>query len=307
MRIILIGGGWSPEREISLKGCEIIKSNFEDMGYHVVLFDLIDGFDKLIKVAKESDFAFINLHGEPGEDGLVQAILERIGCPYQGSDPRGSFLALNKAVAKALFKEKGIPTPDWEFLSSVPENWNPRFKYPVFIKPNRGGSSIDIKEVSNHKDLFEGISNIISKGQEVIIEEKIEGIEVTCGILEEKPLPLILIKPKSKFFDYFSKYSKDGAEEICPAPISKELTEKVQDIAIKCHQLLGLMDYSRVDFIIKEDVPYVLEVNTLPGMTERSLFPLAAKKAGYSYKDLLKKLVELGLKKRLKDKDFRDV
>ena len=298
MRIVLIGGGWSPEREISLKGCEIIKSHLEDMGYHVVLFDLRDGFNKLIKLAKESDFAFINLHGEPGEDGLVQAVLETVGCPYQGSDPKGSFLALNKAVAKALFKENGIPTPNWKFFSSVPKNWNLDLKFPVFVKPNRGGSSIDIKEVSNNKDLLEGITDIINKGQEVIVEEKIEGIEVTCGILEERPLPLILIKPKSKYFDYFSKYSKDGAEEICPAPISEELTEKVQNIALKCHQLLGLKDYSRVDFIIKEDIPYVLEVNTLPGMTERSLFPLAAKEAGYSYKDLLKKLIELGLKKK---------
>ncbi len=243
----------------------------------------------------------MNLHGEPGEDGLIQAMLDTAGCPYQGSDTKGSFLALNKAVAKTIFKANLIPTPNWEFLPYLPDNcWRTKLNFPIFVKPNRGGSSINIKLVQTHDELFDVISEVFKEEKEVLLEERVEGIEVTCGILDDEPLPPVLIKPKSDFFDYFSKYSEGGADEICPAPLPKELIKKIKDLALKCHKVLGLKDYSRVDFILKDDIPYVLEVNTLPGMTKRSLLPLSASKAGYDYTRLLSKLIELGLRKKKK-------
>ncbi len=307
MRIILIGGGWSPEREISLKGCRAIKDTLEEMGHSVIFLDPLTDMHKILEEAKIADFAFLNLHGSPGEDGLIQAILDNLGCPYQGSDTHGSLLALNKSVSKAIFKDHNIPTPRWEFVPYMPdEDWDTCLNYPIFVKPNCGGSSINIKIVNNKKNLLNAIKDTLDMGEPPILEEEIKGEEVTCAILGDSPLPPVLIKPKANFFDYTSKYSKDGAEEICPAPISQQLTQKVQKLALKCHKILGLMDYSRVDFIINGDIPYVLEVNTLPGMTERSLLPLAARQYGYNFKELLYELINLGLRKKRKKVVYND-
>lgn len=307
MNILLIAGSWSPEREISLNGAKGIEKVLTERGHSVTFFDLSEGFDKLISLARQADAAFINLHGSPGEDGLVQAVLSRINCPYQGANPAGSFLALHKYAAKSLFKAHGLNTAKGIFLPSMPENpeqaltdIEAELAYPMFVKSNNGGSSIHLYRVTDRTQLHNALNECFAAGLEVLIEELIEGKEVTCGILDEKPLPPILIESKGEFFDFTNKYAKDGAKETCPAPIGEEATKKIQEMALKAHTVLGLSDYSRSDFILAADgTPYILEVNTLPGMTATSLVPQEAKEIGLEFGELIEKLLELAQKKKL--------
>lgn len=297
MRILLIAGGWSNERDVSLSGSRSIRAALEHLGHEVLFWDPGTQFHELPAVARQADFAFINLHGCPGEDGLIQAMLERLRCPYQGSGPSGSLLALNKAAAKELFVHHKIPTPDWEFIPFLPPDaWSCHLDFPLFIKPNNGGSSLDISQIGSQEDLFMTLTSLLASGCEVLVEESIPGREITCAVLGSEPLPPILIQPAetSGFFDYYSKYTPQAAQEICPAPISQELTATIQDLALKAHQCLGLADYSRADFIVHDDTPYLLEVNTLPGMTATSLFPQAAQAVGLSFQQLIARLIELG-------------
>jgi D-alanine-D-alanine ligase len=298
MDILLIGGGWSNERDVSLKGSEAIARALDRLGHRVCFFDPAERFADLPRVAAQSDFAFINLHGSPGEDGLIQALLDRVRCPYQGSGPRGSLLALNKAACKKLLRNADILTPDWEFLPAPPLNgWSPSFEPPLFLKPNNGGSSLDIRIVRESSDFEPCLAEIFAKNHEVLVEKLIPGREVTCGILGDEALPPILIQPadSAAFFDYRSKYTPDAAKEICPAPISGQLTETIQSLARQAHELLGLKGYSRTDFILLDETPFALEVNTLPGMTSTSLLPQAARAAGMSFEELIARLIELGL------------
>ena len=297
MRILLVAGGWSTEREISLKGAASIAGALHARGHEVTLFDLSDGFEALLREAGRHDAAFLNLHGQPGEDGLVQALLDEAGCPYQGSGPAGSFLALNKAAGKALMRRAGIPTPDYEFLPFRPaEGWKCSLAYPLFVKSNTGGSSIDLFRVNDEAELDRALDTLFSHHQEVLIETLIPGREVTCGVVgrpgEEKALPPVLIVPRREFFDFHDKYAPDGAEELCPAPLEPELTAKVQAMALAAHRCLGLSGYSRTDFRLRDDGElFVLEVNTLPGMTGASLVPKEAAAEGIAFGELLENLL----------------
>ncbi len=298
MRILLIVGGWSTEREVSLRGGRGMEKALKARGHEVTWFDLLEGFDSLSDVAARHDFAMINLHGAPGEDGLVQALLERAGCPYQGSGPAGSFLALNKSAAKQIFRRAGLNTPDWEFLPVRPAaGWEPALAYPIFVKSNTGGSSLHLSRAENRAQLDSILEEIFTAGDAALMESAISGKEVTCGVLGGEALPPILIEPVAgAYFDYESKYAKGGAREICPAPLSAELTARVQALALRAHKALGLAGYSRTDFILTPDENlFLLEVNTLPGMTETSLVPQEAAVIGLDFGALLEKLIELGL------------
>ncbi len=303
MRVLLVAGGWSTEREVSLRGAASIAETLSGRGHEVTLFDLSEGFEKLLDLAVRHDVAFLNLHGQPGEDGLVQALLERAGCPYQGAGPAGSFLALNKAAAKAMFRRAGIQTPDYEFLPSRPaEGWKSALPYPLFVKSNTGGSSIDLFRVHDEKELHAVLDTLFGSRQEVLIEPFIPGQEVTCGVIglpgEERALPPVLIVPRRAFFDYHDKYAPDGAEELCPAPLASDIVEKVQAAAVAAHRCLGLSGYSRTDFRLREDGElFALEVNTLPGMTGASLVPKEAAAAGISFGELLEKLLVYAMKR----------
>lgn len=295
MHVLLIAGGWSSEREVSLSGARNIESALTALGHEVECLDLEPNMNRLIERAKASDFAFVNLHGSPGEDGLVQTVLDAIGCPYQGTGPAGSFLALNKNAAKAVFVAAGLPTPRWQLIT---EACHPvTMPVPLFVKPNLGGSSLGMSLVRHEAELPEALAKVFAMGDEPIIEELTPGMEVTCGILGDQPLPLIMIKPKdgAAFFDYENKYDKDGAEEICPAPIDAELTAEIQRIALIAHKSLGLRGYSRSDFIVSDGKPFLLETNTLPGMTATSLLPQEAAEAGYPFNELIAELIKLGM------------
>ena len=297
MRILLIAGGWSSEREVSLSGARVIEASLLRLGHEVSFFDLSDGFDRLIAEAKKHDFSFINLHGSPGEDGLVQAMLDAANCAYQGSGSQGSFLALHKAASKQIFRERGLRTPDWVFLTETPAaDFALPFAYPAFAKANTGGSSLHLYRIADKKDLRAALKDIFDFGAEALVEPMILGREVTCGILGEEALPPILIEPLcGEFFDYESKYKKGGARELCPAPISEAATREVQSMALAAHKALGLSGYSRADFILTDqDVPWLLEINTLPGMTATSLIPQEAAAVGYDFDQLITRLIELG-------------
>jgi len=301
MRILLIGGGWSNEREISLRAIPDISEAMQGLGHEVVFLDPAIEFDQLLPKASICDFAFINLHGTPGEDGLVQALLTSVGCPYQGGKADSSMLAFNKSMSKVIFVANNIKTPGWEFLALPPKkDWQPSFPFPLIIKPNTGGSSLDVSLVFSNSELLEQIDKIFSSGNTVILEEYVQGQDITCAVLGQEALSPILILPpeESTFFDFFSKYTPAASQEICPAPVSPELKDKIEEIAIQAHMALNLADYSRTDFIINDNQPYALEVNSLPGLTTASLFPKAAKERGYSFQDLIKQLIELGLQSK---------
>lgn len=300
MKILLIAGGWSTEREVSLAGAAAIEKTLVNMGYQVTFCDLLKDFKNFIYLATVHDFVFINLHGKPGEDGLIQAMLDAIHKPYQGSGAAASFLALNKAASKELFKSAGLPVAEWEFLTKMPGlKWQPSLKWPIFVKSNTGGSSLRLGLAHNKTELNNILQEIFNAGDEAILEEALEGADLTCGILGMEPLPPVLIEPqKGAFFNYNSKYDKNGAKEICPAPISDRLTKLIQKLALKAHKVLGLSGYSRADFILDENKNLtLLEVNTLPGMTATSLVPQEAEAAGIAFPQLLQRLIDLGMQR----------
>ncbi len=298
MRILLIAGGWSSERNVSLRGAQSIEKALTERGHSVTFFDLSHGFDTLLATAKKHDFAFINLHGAPGEDGLVQALLATANIPYQGSDAQGSFLALHKAATKQVYRMANIPTPDWQFLTQMPpKDWMPSLNYPIFAKSNTGGSSLLLFCTHNRAELDDALSKIFAANSEVLLEPAIKGEDVTCGVLGDTALPPILIRPLvGTFFDYASKYEQNGAEEVCPAPLPPAINARMQELALKAHKALKLKGYSRTDFrLTKEGELLTLETNTLPGMTATSLVPQEAAAIGMNFGDLLEKLIELGM------------
>ncbi|NCC24087.1 MAG: D-alanine--D-alanine ligase [Deltaproteobacteria bacterium] len=299
MRILLIAGGWSEEREVSLAGAEQIGPSLAALGHEVTCFDLIEGWGALVQAVQSMDFAYLNLHGTPGEDGSVQALLERLGVPYQGAGPAASMLALNKAQSKNFFVRAGIATPRWRFVPPGRQAQSGPPAFPCVVKPNAGGSSVGVSIVQNRQELDQSLKDPALAGRDLIFEEYVPGREVTCAVLGGEALPLILIKPRSgRFFDYREKYDPAGAEEICPAPIEDGLTREIQMLSLKAHACLGLADYSRADFIVDDDDrPHLLEVNTLPGMTRTSLLPRAAKAVGLDFSSLLARLLEMGMTK----------
>ncbi|MDR1489395.1 MAG: D-alanine--D-alanine ligase [Desulfovibrio sp.] len=313
MNVLLIAGGWSTEREVSLAGSAGVRVALESLGHKVTDHDPAESLENLAQAALDNDFAFIMLHGSPGEDGIIQALLDSLDRPYQGTGPVGSMLALNKAFAKMLFARAGLRTAPWQLLHGRPgEQWRPNPPWPLFIKANTGGSSLRMELVEAPAQLPKALDRLFAVDDAYLVEGAVSGVEITCGVLGEleggeeiaRALPPILIKPAAgKIFDHASKYSPGGAEEICPAPVSPRLTRRVQDMALTAHRVLGLSGYSRADFIVPDsEEPVLLEVNTLPGMTSTSLLPKEAAAIGLSFAQLVERLIDLGLARRRGEK-----
>ncbi|NPA39075.1 MAG: D-alanine--D-alanine ligase [Thermodesulfobacteria bacterium] len=301
LKIALLAGGTSSEREVSLKGAKAVKKALEELGYEYEFFDPAKDLSELAKKAKTFDCAFLVLHGPGGEDGKIQGFLESIGLKYQGAGVLGSALAMHKGVAKTLYSSAGIKVPKGKTFfktSDITEivNFSKELGFPLVVKPASQGSSIGLYIVKNSEELEHACKSVWKIDSEVLIEEYLRGKEITVGVLENTALPVVEIIPKqSETFDYKTKYTPGLAEEICPAPISSFLTEKAQKIALKCHEVLKLRHYSRTDMLIIDDEVYVLETNTIPGMTETSLLPLAASTIGISFTNLVEKLISLAL------------
>lgn len=284
MRIVVLMGGRSSEREISLRTGREVSKALREMGHEVVELDLTEDLPcKLLDI--KPDKVFIALHGPYGEDGRVQGLLDILGLPYTGSGVLGSAVAMDKDITKRLLRSEGIPTPDWACIrkgEGIP-SWE---SFPAVVKPADQGSSIGLKVVEDPQTLERSVKELFGMTEKVIVEDFVEGRDMTVGLLKGRALPVIEVKPKKGIYDYESKYTKGATEYLFVE--EEDLSKELQEIALKINKLLGLKDMARVDFRVdREGRPYVLEVNTIPGMTELSLLPMACRKIGIDFKELL--------------------
>ncbi len=300
LRVALLAGGTSSEREVSLKGARAIEEALKKLGHKVELFDPATDLSKLAAEREKFDCAFLVVHGPGGEDGVLQGFLDSIGLPYQGAGVLGSALAMHKGISKELYKLAGLKVPEGKSFTkeelAIAEEYAQSLGLPLVIKPATQGSSIGLSIVEDWTELEKAFEKAFSLDKEVLVEKFLEGREITVGVLGEEVLPVVEIIPKgARFFDYQTKYTPGMAEEICPAHIPEYLYKKAQRYGMLAHKALKLRHYSRTDMIVFKDDVYVLETNTIPGMTETSLLPLAAKVAGYDFTSLIDKLLKMAL------------
>lgn len=301
IKIGVLGGGVSEEREISLLSAQNVYSALRKKNIEAVFIDLQTSKKEEVKKIITSyniDIVFIALHGKFGEDGELQSILDEMRITYTGSSSLASYYAMNKVISKKIFLEKGIPTPDFYVYTKgerIPED----IKYPLVIKPYFSGSSLGVSIVKKDEELENALKKAFSFQVKVIFEDYIEGRELTVGILEEQPLEVVEIIPQKKdYFDFHTKYTDGEAEFIVPTDLEKRIYEEVKNIALKAHFALRCRDFSRVDIrLSKDNIPYVLEVNSIPGLTSHSLLPLCAKAKGLDFEDLILKMLILAVRR----------
>jgi len=304
-RIGVLMGGPSSEREISLKSGKAVYESLRESGLETVAVDIkTDNIEENIRLIKsyKINCAFLALHGRFGEDGQIQEILERLKIAYTGSGTQASRLAMDKIASRKIFEVGGLKVPKYMALekSSYNAQWqvNDQLALPLVIKPAGGGSSIGLSIIDKNEDLNKAVDLAFRFDGRIIIEEYLKGREVTVGILDEQVLPVIEIIPKKRFFDYEAKYKSGMTDYIVPAEIETEIAKKIQQLAISAHRLLGCFGCSRVDMILSENnTPFVLEVNSIPGLTPTSLLPKAAKIAGIEFNQLCLKLIKLAYDK----------
>ncbi len=304
LTVALLSGGISSEREVSLNSGNQVFEALDKKKYDVLRYDPKTDLQRLVADAQKINVAMIILHGPFGEDGTVQGLLDLLGIPYQGSGVLGSAVAMNKLMSKQLYQQVGLPVPSYLSLKRSdtidPAGIAARLGLPVVIKPVQGGSSVGMSIVRSESDLPGAIQKAFDYDTTVLVEAYIDGIEITGGVLgnsDPEALPLIEIIPDKShaFFDYEAKYTAGVTQEICPARIDAALTEKARTYAVMAHEALGCKGYSRTDLMLKGRDFFVLETNTIPGMTATSLFPQAAAAAGLSFAQLLDRLIELSL------------
>jgi len=327
LKVALLAGGYSPEREVSKDSSRSIYNALINLGYNVKLIDpaygknqpdeIEDFFTKkeygeissgnYVDAVNSNlfngiDIAFLGLHGKYGEDGLIQALLKLSGIKYTGSDVNSSSIAMNKEMAKFLFNHFNVNTPRWistnknfdikDLISKI-EN---QIGFPCVVKPNDQGSTVGLTICKDENSVEEAVLLSLSLSGKVLIEEYISGKELTVAVLEDKALPVLEILPEHDLYDYECKYTAGKSQYIVPAKIPKEVAKFMQREALTAFKALGCSVYGRMDFRLSEsNVPYCLEVNTLPGMTSTSLVPKMAKAAGISFDDLIDKIIKLSL------------
>lgn len=298
MKVGVIMGGISTEREISLKSGNSVVEHLNKNKFEVIPI-VIDKKEDIIEKVKGIDFALLALHGAFGEDGTVQAVLQTLGIPYSGCRPLSSALCMDKDLTKKILLANGIRTAKWLNVRSIEEIDYDKIEemgYPVFVKPTNGGSSVATFKIYKKEDIENAVIEGLKHDREVMIEEFIDGDEITCPIIQNKLFPIVAIKPKSDFFDFTQKYAADGADEIV-IELEKELHKEVEKMAFETYRALKCEVYARIDMIIdKKGVPYILEINTLPGMTSASLFPKSAKALGIEFSEFLEMIIEESLK-----------
>lgn len=301
-KVAVLMGGASAEREISLRTGSQISKALSEKGFDV---KELDPASKFIGSLGEfnPDVVFIALHGKYGEDGTIQGLLDVLGYAYTGSGVLASALAMDKVMSKKVFMAEGITTPAYRSFKKddISDRGQARdelcglFSYPVIVKPSRQGSTIGVTKVKKEADLEQAIGLAVQYDDQVIVEQFINGIELTASVLgtrNPEVLPLIEIVSETGFYDYTAKYSKNLSHHIIPARIAPETALQIEHIALRAYQALDCRQFARVDFILSnENIPFVLEVNTIPGLTETSLFPDAAKAVGISFTDLVARLV----------------
>lgn len=327
MKVAVLMGGRSSEREISLRTGQGIAQALRNLGHEVTSVDAADGAvltagqEESTARSRESvlalpvsgmlaavqssvvtaaDVVFIALHGTYGEDGTIQAALELAGKTYTGSGVLASAIAMDKAMSKRVFEREAIPTPHWVVLESGVPGSNVDTSllggYPLVVKPNREGSTMGLTIVKHPSELNAALEKAGRHDAQILIEQYIEGREMTVAVVGEEAYPVVEIEPKSGFYDYEAKYTKGMTTYTCPAELEKEEAKLLRELAVECAGALGCRGVVRVDFRIDEEgEPWVLEVNTVPGMTPTSLVPMAAKAKGLSYDQLVGRIVEMAV------------
>ncbi len=293
-KIAILMGGPGSERDVSLATGRGMAKALRSLGTEVIEVDVRD---EKFPLPSDVDLAFIALHGTFGEDGQVQKILEDRGVAYTGDGVKESEIAFDKIRSKEKFREHGVKTPEWEVLRP---GERPRLDVPIVVKPSRQGSTVGVHIVKKNEEVEQALADAAKFDSDLLIEKFIPGRELTIGILGNQALPIIEIIPKGGFYDFATKYpflnpqAGASAQHVCPAKIEKDKTREIQELALRAFRALGLKVYGRVDLILPDSgAATVLEVNTIPGMTETSLLPEAAAAAGIGYVDLCVRIIEL--------------
>jgi len=309
-RVAVLMGGRSLERSVSLKSGKRVARALAQRGYPVLELDVDESLVPTL-IKERPDLVYIALHGKYGEDGTVQELLEILNIPYTGPGPLSSIIGFNKVLSKELFLASGIPTPRYFTLSAptlkemgaralLDLAWE-KLGSPIVVKPSAQGSALGVQIVKERGGLPEAIVTALGYDERVLLEEYISGCEIAISVLGSKNpqvMPSVEVVPHTGFFDFESRYTPGKTEYFIPARLPSEVLSEAEEIALKTHTLLKCKDLSRVDIIVSEDkIPYVLELNISPGMTETSLLPMSAEKAGISFEDLVERLVELALSK----------
>ena len=290
--IAVMAGGFGAEREISLISGAAVGCALRSLGHQV---DEVDPAVMGWQLPKDVQVVFLALHGEFGEDGQVQTQLESLNLPYTGTGSHGSAVAFDKVLSKEAFCRDSIPTPKGVVLTDVctpPSDAPP----PWVLKPVAQGSSVGLSMVDDEAQWHSALESSLKHDKRILCEERVQGREVAVGILADEALPVVEVNPKSGAYDYQSKYTKGATEYSCPADLPDSVTKKVQLLGVQAFNAVSARDFGRVDIMLDSSLsPYVLEVNTLPGMTETSLFPKAAAAAGIGFNQLCQRMVDLAI------------
>jgi D-alanine-D-alanine ligase len=328
MKIAVLMGGTSAEREVSLASGTAIVKALREKGHEVATVDTATGFvpreeeDQLLpggvhreppatvehrlelidlgslEQLRSAELAFLALHGGEGEDGTIQALLQLLRIPYTGSGPLGSGIAMDKDVSKRLLRDAQVPTLPWRVARAPsfaydPDTIEDLVGIPCVVKPSREGSSVGLHVVRERAELAAAVEDAAKYDTEVMIERYAKGRELTVGILGDQPLPPVEIRPKKGIYDYESKYTAGMTEYLCPAPLDEEVTAEMQMYALRAFKVMKLRGYARIDFILAQEQLWCLEANTLPGMTATSLLPKAAAAAGIGFPELCDRIARL--------------
>lgn len=286
-------GGWSSEREISWASGEAVEAALRERGYRVIGVETEgpSGELALRLLSLGVGIVFIALHGRGGEDGTIQGFLETIGLAYTGSGVLASAIAMDKIMTKRLLNAEGLPTARWRPLKRG-ENLRGGFPLPAVIKPAAEGSTVGVSIVRKRGEIPRALAAAYQFGDRAIVEEYIPGQEITAAVLDDQPLPLIEIRPKGGFYDFKAKYIPGATDYLVPAPLPSSTTRQIRDLALRLHRLLGCRGATRVDFRLSpRGRPYILEINTIPGVTRTSLLPKAASCAGIDYPTLVERIL----------------
>ena len=298
-KVVVVMGGRSAEREISIRSGGGAAHALQALGYDTSSLDYDDRFVEAVRERKP-DVVFNALHGPGGEDGHVQALLEYLAIPYTGSGLEASSLAMDKHLTKKLLAAEGLPTAAWDLfdlsggtLPLLPGSLD----LPLVVKPRFEGSSAGVAIVRTHEQWTAAMLTASKSYSQILAEEYVDGREFTCAVLGEEALPIVeIIANRSEFYSFDSKYETGGSTHVVPAHVDDDLAARLQMLALSAHRLLGLRDYSRTDFIVSHDLrPYILEINSLPGLTPTSLFPDACASVGITFEALIDRLVGYAL------------
>ena len=295
-KVLVLMGGWSNEREISLVSGSFVYDSLIKSGVNTIKLDLTKkNLNEIEKISP--DRVFIILHGKGGEDGEIQKYLDSLNIPYTGSNSESSKLCMNKRSTKEILLSNDILTPNYEKISEMEiSSIKKRFQYPFIVKPSAEGSSIGVYIVENDRDLERAISANEKISSDFIAEDYIEGLEYTVGILGDSALPVIKLLPPGKFYDFNAKYESDKMQYICPSQLDDSMEDELKKISLNCFKACGCKGWGRIDIIIDDKGnPWVIELNTVPGMTSHSLVPLAAKQRDIDFENLVLKILDSSL------------